>query len=475
MNGGDSHPQPWSGQDLIRATGARRVCGDPGLTFSAIGIDSRTLAAGEVFVALQGEHHDGHRFAPRVAGAGGRGLIVAHQRLEALPVADWDAAGVLCLAVDDTLSALGDLARFHRDRNPARVVAITGSNGKTTTRAMTAAVLGRRHAVAATRGNFNNAVGLPLSLFALSPAHRWAVFEIGMNHPGEIDRLAWICRPDLGVITNIGPAHLEGLGSLKAVRDAKGELLDHLGPSGLAVLNADDPLVMQLAARAEGPRLLFGTHPQAAVRAEKIVVQSGRVRFDLVLPGQYQTVRLAMAAPFMVANALAAAAVGWQAGLDAGEIGAALEAFQPVTGRLVRQETARGVTLIDDTYNANPASVTAALEALAPAGRKGRAVLVLGDMRELGAAAAALHRQVGERAAAAGLDQLWIAGEMAAEVAAGARRGGMAAHRIRVARKDDIADALAGWLAPGDLVLVKGSRAMRMETVVAALNARLKE
>ena len=188
-----------------------------------------------------------------------------------------------CLAVDDTLDALARLARFHRDRHPARVVAITGSNGKTTTRALTAGVLSRRYPVVATRGNFNNAVGLPLSLFALTPAHRWAVFEIGMNRPGEIDRLAWICRPDLGVITNIGPAHLEGLGTLDAVRDAKGELLERLGPSGVAVLNADDPRVMQLASRTTRS-ILFGTSTAAAVRAEKIVTETDGLRFDLVLP-----------------------------------------------------------------------------------------------------------------------------------------------------------------------------------------------
>ena len=474
--GPDQRLDPWTGQDLLDATGGQRVCGNPGLGFSGIGIDSRTLSAQQVFVAIQGEIHDGHRFAPQVVAAGGRGLIVARDRLDALPTDAWCRTGVFCLAVDDTTAALGRLARFHRDRHPARVVAITGSNGKTTTRALTAAVLARRYPVVSTRGNFNNAVGLPLSLFELTPAHRWAVFEIGMNRPGEIDRLAWICRPDLGVITNIGPAHLEGLGSLEAVRDAKGELLDRLGPGGLAVLNADDPRVMQLATRASTakPPLLFGTSAKAPVRAEKVTTETGCLRFDLVLAEQRTSVRLPMAAPFMVTNALAAAAVGWHAGLKIEEIGAALESFQPVPGRLVRLEAGRGVALIDDTYNANPASVAAALGALtAQRLKQGRAALVLGDMRELGPAAGAFHRQVGEQVAAAGIDRLWITGEMAAEVAAGARKAGMAPDRIRVAGKNEIVTDLDEWLAPGDLVLVKGSRAMAMETVVAALKACL--
>ena len=469
----DAIPQAWSGQDLLSATGGERVCGNPEQCFSGIAIDSRTHRPSDVFVAIKGENHDGHRFAPAVVASGGRGLILARASLPGEHLDAWRRNDVLCLAVADTVQALGDLAGFHRRRNPARVVAITGSNGKTTTRALTAAVLGLRHAVVATRGNFNNAVGLPLSLFALAPVHRWAVFEIGMSRPGEIDRLAQICQPDVGVITNIGPAHLEGLGSIEAVRNAKGELIDRLAPSARAVLNADDPLVMALAARCATPALLFGTASAATVRADKITADARGLRFDLVLPGDRADIHLPLAAPFMVINALAAAAVGWHAGLTAAEIAAGLAAFVPVAGRMTRLETGNGVVLIDDTYNANPASVTAAIQALTVQRETGRAVLVLGDMRELGAAAAALHRQVGGQAAAARIDRLYATGELAAEVAAGALRAGMEAHRIRVGNKDEIAAELADWLVPGDRVLVKGSRAMAMETLVAALQQKL--
>jgi UDP-N-acetylmuramoyl-tripeptide--D-alanyl-D-alanine ligase len=427
----------------------------------------------QVFVAIRGETHDGHRFVPAVVANGCRGLILARDHLESFPLAAWKDTGVLCLTVSDTLEALGNLARFHRDRNPARVVAITGSNGKTTTRALTTAVLAHRYPVVATRGNFNNAVGLPLSLFALAPSHAWAVFEIGMNRPGEIDHLARICRPDLGVITNIGPAHLEGLGSLEAVRDAKGELIGRLEASGQAVLNADDAMVMQLADRCARPALLFGTSAAAAVRAERISVEPTRLRFELVVPGGRATVQLPLGAPFMVMNVLAAAAVGWHAGLSAADISTGLAAFEPVPGRLVRIETGRGVTLIDDTYNANPASAAAAIKAATVQRQTGRAVLVLGDMRELGPETVALHRQVGEQAAEAGMDRLWATGEMASEVAAGARRGGMPAEQIRVGGKSEIVTDLITWLAPGDLVLVKGSRAMKMETIVTALRQGL--
>jgi UDP-N-acetylmuramoyl-tripeptide--D-alanyl-D-alanine ligase len=471
----DTLPLDWSGHQLLAATGGHRVCGDAQRRFSGIGIDSRTLAVSEAFVAIRGDSHDGHRFASEVVAAGGRGLVLAQDEVPSECLADWQAAGVLCVAVTDTLRALGDLGLFHRKRNPARVVAITGSNGKTTTRAMTTAVLAQHHAVISTRGNFNNAVGLPLSLFALAPIHQWAVFEIGTNHPGEIDRLAQICHPDLGVITNIGPAHLEGLGSLDGVREAKGELIARLAPEGRMALNADDPQVMRLAERCTKAPLRFGLSSTAEVRAEAVRIEGEELRFRLRLPDDAAEVRIPVAAAFMTTNALAAAAVGWAAGLAAADIAAGLAAFTPVSGRMTRLPSGRGVVLIDDSYNANPASVKAAIGALVSQRQGGRTVLVLGEMRELGIGAPALHRQAGKDAAAAGIDRLCVTGPFAEETAAGAREGGMAAACIQAAAKEEIVADLAAWLAPGDSVLVKGSRAATMETVVAALRHRLLE
>lgn len=469
-------PLAWSGRDLVAATGGEALCGDLDQCFSGIGIDSRTLQPSEAFVAIRGESHDGHRFAAAVVAAGARGLVLEHRTVSAAILDQWRHLGVLCVAVDDTLRALGDLGRFHRLRNPARVAAITGSNGKTTTRAMTAAVLAQRFAVAATRGNFNNAVGLPLSLFALAPAHQWGVFEIGTNHPGEIDRLAQICRPDLGVITNIGPAHLEGLGSLEGVREAKAELIGRLAPEGRMILNIDDPQVRQLVDRCRRPPLCFGLSGAAEVRAEDVRLRSDGLHFRLCLPDGGAAVRLAGGGTFMVVNALAAAAVGWEAGLAADEIAAGLAAFTPVAGRMAVSRPGRGVILIDDSYNANPASVAAAVESLIARRGRGRTVLVLGEMRELGTQSAALHRQVGGEAVRAGVDRLYVTGEkLAAAVATGALAAGMAAGDALIASKEEIAADLAAWLAPGDTVLVKGSRAAAMETVVAALHRVLKD
>jgi UDP-N-acetylmuramoyl-tripeptide--D-alanyl-D-alanine ligase len=466
----------WSGRDLVAATAGEALCGNLDLEFSGICIDSRILKPSEVFVAIRGETHDGHRFAPAAVAAGARGLILARGSVPAQALAQWRAAGVLCVAVDDTLRALGDLGLFHRLRNPARVVAITGSNGKTTTRGMTAAVLGQRFAVAATRGNFNNAVGLPVSLFGLAPIHRWGVFEIGTNHPGEIDRLAQICRPDLGVITNIGPAHLEGLGSLEGVREAKAELIGRLAPEGRMVLNIDDPEVRRLVDRCPRPPLRFGLSDAAEVRAEDVRPEADTLGFWLRLPGERVAVRMGAGGAFLVSNALAAAAVGWEAGLTADEIAAGLADFTPVAGRMTVGRPGRGVVVIDDTYNANPASVAAAIEALAARRGSGRAVLVLGEMRELGSQSAALHRQVGSEAARIGIDRFYVTGgRFAEEMASGAVAAGMAAKDVRFATKEEIVADLAFWLVPGDTVLVKGSRAAAMETLVAALYGRLKD
>ncbi|MDD2603227.1 MAG: UDP-N-acetylmuramoyl-tripeptide--D-alanyl-D-alanine ligase [Desulfobacteraceae bacterium] len=469
-------PLAWSGRDLVSATGAEVLCGNVDRRFPGIGIDSRNLKKGDVFVAIRGETHDGHRFAPAAVAAGAGGVILERASVSTAPLDQWRDLGVLCAVVNDTLHALGDLGLFHRLRNRVRVTAITGSNGKTTTRAMTTAVLAQRFAVASTQGNFNNAIGLPLSLFRIAPVHRWGVFEIGTNHPGEIDRLAQICRPDLGVITNIGPAHLEGLGSLEGVRDAKAELIPRLAPRGRMILNVDDPRVRQLLPRCPSPPLGFGLSLAAEVRAEDVRQEADTLSFRLHLPGGEAPVRMVGGGAFMVVNALAAAAVGWEAGLSIREVAAGLAAFIPVAGRMTVKQTGGGVVVIDDSYNANPASVVAAIEALAARRGSGRTALVLGEMRELGTQAVDLHRGVGGTAARAGIHRLWVTGaQLAQAMADGAVAAGMAARDVRLGPKEEIVADLAAWLAPGDTVLVKGSRAAAMETVVAALNRALED
>jgi len=459
-------PLEWTVADCIDATGGEVLGSATGIRFGGICIDSRRLTPRDLFVAIKGETHDGHRFADDVVRKGGRGLLLARARLPELPWARWIEKNVVCILVDDTIDALGLLAAYHRNRNNVAVVAITGSNGKTTTRQMTAAVVSQRFPTLSTRKNFNNNIGLPLTLLELCPDHRWAVVELGMNAPGEIAALAGICRPNIGVITNVAPAHLEGVGSIEGVMHAKGELLDKIDSDGTAVLNADDPLVLHLAQQSNREVLLFGVAAQADIRAEAIDASARDSRFDLVLPGDRVRIVLKIPGAFMLSNALAAAAAGVKIGLAPAEIKAGLENFVPAESRMNILTTQTGIHVIDDTYNANPGSMAAALATLKTLRRQQRAFFVTGDMRELGQHAEVLHRELGALCARSGIDGLFVTGDFAAVVARGARETGMNDRAIVRGAKDELLYALRRTLKPGDWVLVKGSRAMAMEDVV---------
>lgn len=457
---------PWRAVQIAEATAGRLVAGKPEQRFNGIAIDSRTIKADDIFVAIRGETHDGHAFIADIISRGIKGAVVSQLLLKKLPVDQWQASGIVCIAVDETTAALGKLAAYHRRRAHASVVAITGSNGKTTTRKMTAAVLASKFNTLATKGNFNNEIGMPLTLLNLKPEHQWSVVELGMNHPGEIARLTAICQPDIGVITNIGPAHLEGVGSIEGVRDAKGELLEVMSSKATAVLNADNPYSVQLAEGCRQPTVRFGQTKDAQVRAESIDMQLEQTEFQLVLPSA--TFKLCLKTPgiFMVQNALAAAAVGFLAGLTADNIKAGLESFQPVHGRLNFHKLANDLTLIDDSYNANPESVQGAIQTLVALKQRHRGICVLGDMLELGAHADYLHRHIGSTVAQQSIDRLYVTGNFADAMAAGAREGGMAANNIIVGSKAELVNALVGELQSHDWILVKGSRGMRMETIV---------
>jgi UDP-N-acetylmuramoyl-tripeptide--D-alanyl-D-alanine ligase len=459
----------WTLNDIVKATDGDLLWGDPRQEVRGISIDSRTITAGEAFVAIRGEVHDGHRFIPEVLGRNAAGLVVDHRSRDALPAEIRGQGRGFCVAAADTTRALGDLAAFHRRRSPAAVVAITGSNGKTSTRRMTAAVASRRFAILEADRNLNNQIGVPLTLLRLTAEHRWAVLELGTNRPGEIARLAEICTPEIGVITNIGPAHLEGLGSMEGVLAEKCSLLRGLRPGGRAVLNADDPRLRGVLADLGSAAVGFGLSSDAAVRAVGATETTAGIDFELILPEASVAVHLDAHGRFMVHNALAAAAVGSLLGLPATEIAAGLARFTPVAGRMQVCELPGGIRLIDDTYNANPTSMQGALDALASLRGANRGILVAADMRELGAYAAALHRDLGRMAAARGTGKLFLCGDFSAEVAAGAEAAGMPAADIAAGSRGEIQAALLAELKPGDWVLVKGSRAMGMDHVVRAI------
>ncbi len=462
-------PIPWTTHEIIQATGGELLCGDRHRSFAKVFIDSRNIPAEGLFVAIVGEIHDGHSFLNDVVAKGGQGLVVNRTQIEQLPVADWQNIELVCIAVDDTTRALGALAAFNRRRAAASVIGITGSNGKTTTRQMTATVVERQFNTLATAGNFNNEIGLPLTLLGLEPGHQWAVVELGTNNHGEIARLAAICTPNIGVITNIGPAHLEGLGSIDGVAREKGSLLKGLAKGGQAVLNADDPRVFQLAGQTQNEVILYGFSDQASVRAAEVKDDDHGISFLLKLAGEDIPIRLNTSGRFMVINALAAAAVGNLVGLSSGTIKAGLESFTPVSGRMNVLQTANGINIIDDTYNANPDSMKAALSTLDSMRTGSRAVFVAGDMLELGSQASELHKNLGILAAQSGISRLYARGDYAESVASGALDEGLKASDIFTGTRREITADLIKWLQPGDWVLVKGSRGMAMEKVVQGI------
>ena len=445
--------------EAARALNARAV--GPDVEITSVSTDTRNLPAGCLFVALKGPRFDGHAFAAQALAQSAAAVMVdAGAQLDVAPA----------LVVDDTRLALGRLAAWHRSQMPARLVAVTGSNGKTSVKEMVAAILAEdvgAQAVLATAGNLNNDIGMPLTLLRLTPAHRYAVIEMGMNHPGEIDYLTRLARPDVALVNNALRAHLLGLGSVEAIARAKGEIYAGLQDDGIALINADDPHADYWRGLNPGRRVMsFGRHPQADVRILaadeadvvpgsplapcplRLVTPAGAIDTALQVPGEHNR-----------RNAAAAAAAALALGASARAVARGLAGYAGTKGRLQVHPCLLGAHLIDDSYNANPDSTLAAIQVLA--GRAGTRILVLGDMGELGPDAEALHREVGEKAKAAGIDRLLCLGELTTHAAAGFGTGAMHFERI-----EELLAEIECALGQGVTVLVKGSRFMKMERVV---------
>ena len=418
--------------------------------------DSRSVQAGDMFVALCGERSDGHDYLAQAAAAGAAGALVSREVETSLSL----------LQVADTQAALGRLGAYNRALYRGPLVAITGSSGKTTVKNMVRAVLAQRGETLATEGNFNNEIGVPLTLLRLAPEHRFAVVEMGAARAGDI---AWLCelgQPTVALLLNAMWAHLESFGSAEGIAAAKGEIFDGLGSEDVAVINADQSWAGQWRERAAPARVIdFGLEQPAALGASDIRSHGvAGISFTAHTPAGDMAVQLGLPGVHNVANALAATAVGLACGLSLAEIGAGLAQAAPVSGRLAVGRSPGGATVVDDCYNANPGSVRAAIDILA--GCDGRRTLVLGAMRELGSESGALHRDVGDYARSAGIDQLWGVGEELLPAVEAFGAGG----RHFVDRAAAIA-ALPGAFGPDDTVLVKGSRGSAMEQVLAALLA----
>jgi len=449
---------------VVEATGGRLVSGDPTTVFEGVSTDTRALVPGALFVALKGDRFDAHAFLDRAIAGGVAGLLVS-----VLPSESRSAAIIL---VPDTLLALHALARAIRRASGARVVAITGSAGKTTTKEVTADLLEARYRVFRNRGNFNNHIGLPLSLIELRHGPEVAVVELGMNHAGEIHALVDIAEPDVRVWTNVGDAHIGYFGSREVVADAKAEILDLPTTDAVVVANADDPLVMRHVRGSSMRVSTFGEASGADIRATDVIdrgfdgtsanvqTSAGPLQLDVPLPGRAH-----------LQNVLAAVAVAVEFEVDRASIRSRVAALRPVARRGATVCLANGTRVVDDSYNASPAAVLAAISALAATRTDGRRVVVLGDMLELGDQSQALHRACGEAVAEAGVDVLVaIGGADADAAAAGAVARGMPRDRVhRFADSLSAAPAVAALVQPGDLVLIKGSRGTRTDLVADRL------
>jgi len=428
------------------------------LQFSRVSTDTRSLQAGDLFVALRGPRFDGHQFLAQAAAGGAVGAVVDTGAESSLPQ----------ILVPDTTRALGLLARANRRESPARVIAVTGSSGKTTVKEMLRAILADQGQTLATRGNLNNAIGVPLTLFRLSPGDAFAVIELGASAVGEIAWTASLAEPDVAVITNAGQAHLEGFGSYDNVVLGKGEIVEGVADGGTVVLNRDDPAFAQWSRRSRGRTVVSAGLRQdsgADYWLDKLETSESGQRFIIHGPdGLAMPVSLPLLGRHNAINALLATAGAMALGATQENVRRGLAAMGPVAGRLQLIEPAPGLAILDDSYNANPGSMTAALQVLA--GRDGRRVAILGDMAELGEDAAVIHQRTGEQARELGIDELWVRGRYA-----GAYAQGFGPDAVQFDALESIDDLLGGSRPLS--ILVKGSRSAAMDRVVARLKEKV--
>src|SRR6267378_2290255 len=450
---------PLTISQLAKLAGASDFSGDTSVRVNKVSTDSRTLKPSELFVALRGQNFDGHNFVESVANTGAAGAIVD---------SNWSGKvreEFALIRAKDTLKAYQELAANYRRSLTLNVVAITGSNGKTSTKDFTAAVLARRFRVTKTEGNFNNHVGLPRTMLEATSADEIAVWEIGMNHPGEIAALAQLAAPDAALITNIGIAHVEFMGSREAIAAEKGALAEAIGPQGSIILNADDPFSKNIAARTHAKVIFAGT-TAGTIRAGEITQSAHGSDFTILEGAHRCRAQLPVPGLHMVQNAMLAVAAGRVFGLSLEECAAGLVAAPLAKARLQIRQIG-GVQFIDDSYNANPDSMKAALRTLVELDADGKRIAVLGEMRELGQESQRGHEEVGEEAAALGVDQLIAIGDVAGIIADAAKQAGLEKSST-VTSTAEAAELLTDLAAPGDLVLIKGSRLARTEQVIEA-------
>lgn len=456
-------------EEVLNATRGKLIQGERNAFFHGISTDSRTLTEGELFIALKGDRFDGHHFTIEVLEKKAGGVVIEENKVGDIRWNGYRPRAVI--AVKDTLAALGDIAHDWRRKYLTPVVALTGSNGKTTTKEMIAACLETTFPVLKTKGNLNNLIGVPLTLLTLTEKERVVVLEMGMNVPGEIRRLTEIVEPDIGLITNIQKVHLEGMGSLERLKEEKGELFRRMRRDGTILVNEDDPQVVDLANHYLGQKITFGIEQPAEVMGKEIRLRGAEgTSFTLILENEVMDIHLRLLGRHFVPNALSAMAVACLFGVEVKQAKEALEHFQPFPMRMEIVPLKGRKTLINDAYNANPYSMELALETLVEAKGEGRAFAILGDMLELGDFTKEAHEQLGKKVRELSIDFLFALGEEAPVVVESAIRHGFPIERARVVENHSEAiSQLKQMIQSGDWILVKGSRRMAMEEIVEGL------
>ena len=442
-------------QEIIAATKAECIKEGTTVLFTGVSTDTRTLQPGDVFIALIGENFNGHQFIAQAIKKGAKGIIVSTitEKME----------GVAVYKVDNTLRALEQLAAFHRQKFSIPLIAVTGSNGKTTTKDITSHILSSRYHVLKTQANFNNEIGLSQTLLSLNEHHQVAVVEMGMRAKGEIEHLTKIAKPTIGIVTTVGETHMELLGSLENIAAAKAELVAALPEDGLAILNNDNSFVAAMRVKARCAGMTFGIDNPSDVRAENVVTGGMNIAFQCVYSQGRFMAMLPLIGRHNVYNSLAAVAVGIKLGLTAAEITAGLTSVS-LTRMRQSIEKYGEYTIINDAYNASPMSMAAAIDTLVEVADQ-RKVAVLGDMLELGRIAEEAHQRIGRKLAGQGIEIVITLGELSKNIAQSAREYGVK-NVISCVTHEEVEQALKRLLKPGDTILLKGSRGMRMEKVL---------
>ena len=453
-------------RDILSAVKGKLLSGNPEEILTGVSTDTRKIKNGELFLAIKGEKFDGHSFILDAVAKGAGGVLVQEG---GITNANFKLPDISFISVSDSIRALGDIGNFHRSRFNIPVIGITGSNGKTTTKEMAAAILNKKFNALKNFGTENNNIGVPLTLMRLNGEHNIAVLEMGTNHLGEIRRLSEIARPTIAVITNIGPSHLEYLEDTDTVLKAKAEILEHMSNDSKLILNADDEYLKTIKTNLR--TVWFGFNKEADFYADKINLAPDGINFRL---NEKWDISLGVLGRHSVYNALAAIAAAWDFGISIDDIRDALKEFRVPN---MRMEVKRigDIKIINDAYNANPQSMKQAIEALRDMTVEGRKILITGDMLELGTFSGRFHHLVGKQAAESGFDLIVAVGKLAEHVSNGAQEAGMSQKKIKLcALTKEAREKVAKLIKKGDTILVKGSRAMRMEEIVNDLETQFK-